>query len=96
MRTVGVGLALDDERDALEDAGLADDLGAHLGDPTLVDGSEDRRGTAGDRLGQRELADVVHERGVLEVDAGRARLTPISRPTATARRETRREWPVSV
>ena len=65
---VGVGLPLDDVGDPLEHAGLPDDLRPELGDVALLGGRDHHGGAAGDRLGQRELADVVHERGVLEVD----------------------------
>ena len=64
---VRLGLLGDDRRDGVEDAGLPDDVGAEVGDAALVGRRGHHGRTTGDRLGERELADVVHQRGVLQV-----------------------------
>src|SRR4051794_27120629 len=76
---VGLGLPLDDHGDVVQHARAPDDGGAQVGDPPLLPRRGHQRGTAGDRLGERELADVVQQGRVLEVTQralGQTEVTP--------------------
>ena len=66
--TVGRGLCLQDDRHIVEHAGLTDDLGAVASNPALVGWRGQHGCPAGDRLGQRDLADVVQQCGILQVE----------------------------
>ncbi|BFO15173.1 hypothetical protein SHKM778_15610 [Streptomyces sp. KM77-8] len=61
-----VGLAFDDRGHARVHAGLAYDGAAEEGDPPLLLGGQPGGGTRGDRVDEAELADVVHQGGVLQ------------------------------
>ena len=65
---VGLVLPADDLGHRTEHLGLLDHVGAQLGDALLVLPGDQDGGPAGNRVAQRQLADVVHERGILELE----------------------------
>src|SRR5689334_5741702 len=71
-RVLGVAVRLvlpaDDLGHRAEHLGLLDHVGPELGDALLILPGDQDGGTAGNRVVQRQLADVVHERGVLELE----------------------------
>ena len=66
--TVGLVLPTHDLGHRAEHLGLLDHVGAERGDALLVLAGDQHGGPAGDRVVQRQLADVVHQRGVLELE----------------------------
>ena len=64
---VGRGLRLDVVGHRVEPLGVPDDPGPLVGDVALVARRGEHGGAAGDRLDERDLAEVVQQRGVLQV-----------------------------
>ena len=91
---VGRGLGLHVVGHGLEPLGVPDDAGPLVGDVALVARRGEHGGTVGDRLEERDLAQVVQQGGVLQVAqvaVGRCRAR---RPIRTLRSATRSAWPV--
>ena len=65
---VGLVLTAHDLGHRAEHLGLLDHVGTEFGDALLVLPGDQYRRPAGDRVVQGELTDVVHQRGVLELE----------------------------
>src|ERR1700751_4284610 len=69
----GAGRPAPDGRYRVEHAGLLDDFRTVLRDAPLVLGRHQDRGPAGNRVAQRQLPDIVHQRPVLKLKQRRLR-----------------------
>src|SRR5215831_19599167 len=63
-----VALPSHDVGDRVEHPRLLDDLSTVLGDPPLLFPGHEHGGASGDGVAQRQLADVVHQRRVLQLE----------------------------
>ena len=93
---IGIGLPLDDQRDVVQDPGLADDGRAELGDVALLGAIDHDRRPAGDRVGKGQLAEVVHEGGVGSTTTSSSSAHAQLTTDGQAQSLTRCAWPVSV